>query len=289
MLRQSVLITGASGLLGRSIVERLHKTWEVYALSRTRVEPALPGVNYLSVDLASDADAWGLPTRLDAIIHLAQSDKFREFPTAAADVFNVNVLSTARLLEFARKAHVHRFILASSGGIYGAGDTAFSENSKITDYGQLGFYLGSKLCSEVLAKNYVSLFDVNIMRFFFVYGRFQNRHMLIPRLVDGVREGRPVNLQGADGIWINPVHVSDAARALEGCLYLSGSHTFNVAGCEVLSLRQISEIIGVAVGRPPVFIIEETTPRNLIADVKAMKSSLCVPQMEFARGVLDLI
>lgn len=270
-------------------MQSLASTWEVVALSRNFKGSPLPNVRYLDFDLAGDSGDWNFASDIDVIIHLAQSDRFRDFPSGASDVFDVNIYSTARLLDMARQIGVQRFILASSGGVYGTGDFAFSENSSITDHGELGFYLGSKLCAEVLARNYASLFDVSILRFFFMYGRDQKRSMLIPRLVDSVLKGRAIHLQGPDGIRINPIHVSDAVRAVEGCLALEGSHTFNVAGDEVLSLREIGQIIGEVVDRPPVFTEEDAVSRSLIGDIQAMKASLCVPKVDFAHGIRDLI
>ena len=117
-----------------------------------------------------------LPNDIDVIIHLAQSSKFRDFPSEAEDIFNVNIKSTAQLLDFARKNNVQKFVYASSGGIYGTNSNrAFNESSPITATDQLGFYLGSKLCGEVLVRNYSTLFDVITLRFFFMYGPKQQK------------------------------------------------------------------------------------------------------------------
>ncbi len=84
--------------------------------------------------------------------------------------------------------------------------------------------------------------------------------MLVPRLIDNVIAGNAITLQGEDGIKINPIHVSDAVAALEACMKLEGSHTFNVAGTQTLSLREIACTIGKAVGREPVFKIDSSEP-----------------------------
>lgn len=36
--------------------------------------------------------------------------------------------------------------------------------------------------------------------------------MLVPRLVGSVARGKPIHLQGENGIRLNPIHVSDAVR-----------------------------------------------------------------------------
>ena len=70
-----------------------------------------------------------LPNDIDIIIHLAQSSKFRDFPSEAGDIFNKHkIYSTA--LDFARKNNIQKFVYASSGGIYGTNSNrAFNESS----------------------------------------------------------------------------------------------------------------------------------------------------------------
>jgi UDP-glucose 4-epimerase len=284
-----ILITGANGLLGSHAVQHFSTRHEVHALVHSAPAETLPGVRYHVIDLAQDQTMLSLPEQVDAVIHLAQSARFRDFPEQAMDVFNVNVGSTARLLDYARRSQTTTFVLASSGGVYGAGEEAFKENAAIPQHGLLGYYLASKLCAEVLAQNYASLLNVSVLRFFFIYGKGQKRSMLMPRLVDNVRAGLPITLQGGDGIRINPIHVSDAVQALEGCLQLTGSHTFNVAGGEILSMREIATTIGKAVGREPVFKVEPVEPRNLIANIEAMRASLAAPKVTLAQGVGELL
>lgn len=286
---QRILVTGANGLLGRHAVATLRETHEVHAMVHTLPQDALDGVIYHVLDLASDWSTAALPSKIDSVFHLAQSSRFREFPELALDVFRVNVDSTARLLDYARRAGAKRFVFASSGGVYGAGAQAFTENSPIIPHGKLGYYLASKLCSEVLVQNYAQLMGVTILRFFFVYGAGQKRSMLIPRLVDNIFEGRAITLQGNDGIRINPIHVSDAVRSLQSCLELEGSHTFNVAGPDVLSLRELAELIGQAVGKAPVFNCEEVEPKHLVADIEEMQLKLVKPQVGFAEGLKELL
>jgi UDP-glucose 4-epimerase len=284
-----ILITGAGGLLGTQAIKKFMSEHEIHALVHSAPIEPLKDVTYYAIDLATCDGLDQLPKEIDAVIHLAQSSRFRDFPEQAADVFNVNVVSTARLLEYARRSGARAFILASSGGVYGTGDEAFKENAVIPEHGQLGFYLGSKLCAEVLAQNYASFLNVSVLRFFFMYGKEQKRSMLLPRLVDNIRTGQPITLQGQDGIRINPIHVSDAALALERCLQLNGSHTFNIAGKEILSMREIAATIGHAVGREPVFQFLPVEPRHLIANIEAMKVALTVPKVHLKQGVVELL
>lgn len=285
-----ILMTGANGLLGSHATRHLLKSGhQVHAVVHSSATPELEGSIPHVVDLSSNWSASSLPDTIDAVIHLAQSAHFREFPEKALDVFGVNVAATARLLDYARTAGARKFILASSGGVYGTGEQAFSENAPIPPLGQLGYYLASKLSAEALAHNYASLMDVSVLRIFFMYGQGQKRSMLIPRLIDNVLAGQALNLQGPEGIRINPVHVSDAVTALEECLQTEGSHTFNIAGREVMSLREIAKLIGQSVGREPAFNVQQAAPGHLIANIDAMCSRLAAPRISFADGIRDLI
>lgn len=282
-----ILVTGANGLLGRHLCVELSKHHDLHAVVRKQPQVAIPGVIYHNIDLASwESDQ--LPEKIDAVIHLAQSSHFREFPEKAMDVFRVNIESTARLLDYARKVGAGRFLFASSGGIYGNGPGEFRENAPLTGYEQLGYYLSSKVCGELMVQSYASLMDVTILRPFFMYGAGQRRSMLIPRLVDYVRDGLPITLQGEEGIRINPVHVSDAVSLIQVCLVLKGSRTINLAGSEVLSIRKVAEIIGDKLGIKPVFEHIAGEPKDLIGNNDLMCELLGRKAVQFSERVAEL-
>lgn len=289
---KKILVTGATGLLGTKVMPQLLCCGHIFTMGRSVCETNLSIAHeFIDVDLAKEWTAVSLPGQMDTIIHLAQSAHFREFPAQAMDIFNVNVATTQKLLDYAVKVGARQFILASSGGVYGYGDQAFNENATIQTRGDLGYYLGTKLCMEVLAENYSDYIDIIILRFFFVYGPGQKRTMLIPRLVDSVRNGYPIKLQGQDGIRINPMHVNAASTALVSCMDLEGSHKINVAGPETLSLRKIGATIGEAIGKKPVYDMDQiaNVAHHLIGDIKKMSTLLTVPRIWFRDGIRSLI
>jgi UDP-glucose 4-epimerase len=284
-----ILVTGANGLLGRSLVQRLVSSNEVHAIVRVLPENPIRRVNYHAIDLGSDWSTEQLPGNIESIIHLAQSSHFREFPEQAKDVFRVNVESTFRLLDYARRTGVRQFINASSGGVYGSGKRAFDENSPIVPPGQLGYYLGSKLCSEVLVQSYAAHMQIVILRYFFIYGPNQDRSMLVPRLIDNIKNQRPIPLLGEHGIRINPIYVNDAVHATIAALDSGNSATFNVSGPDVLSLREICEIAGEQMKVEPIFELQDGRQRDLIGDNAAMLKQLWVPQVHFPEGIRQLL
>jgi nucleoside-diphosphate-sugar epimerase len=270
-----ILITGGNGLIGGRLVRALSSDHDVWSIVR---QPAsVSGVTEIAGDLSQPVLPDGLPAQADAVIHLAQSRHYRELPDRADDVFAVNVASTARLLEWARKHGVSQFILASSGAV---GQPSSASN----------FYVASRQCAEWLAQTYAPHFTVLVARFFFAYGPEQARSMLIPRLVDSVRTRTPITLTGENGLRINPVHVDDAVRTLVACLRTRAGGMVDVAGNDAVSLRLIAEEIGRLLRVQPQFSIERSMPaQDLIGDPTRMRELGGSHQWSIASGLRDMV
>ena len=279
---ENILITGSTGLVGEVLFEELkcNTFYNTYGISRSSENE----INSIKLDLSQDWSTEILPKKIDIIIHLVQSEKFRDFPDSAKEVFDVNTNSTLKLLDYARKVGVKKFIYASSGGVYGNSDYGFSEDSSITIRNDIGFYQSTKLCSELLVNNYSAFFDVDILRFFFVYGEKQRRDMLIPRLVDSVRDGKKIILQGDEGIKINPVYVEDAVNAIMEIIKKEGSFIVNIGGAEIITIKSLCELVGNQLGKAPVFEFQKGDVKSLIGDISKMKA-LYQPVITLSNGI----
>ena len=121
-----------------------------------------------------------------------------------------------------------------------------------------------------------------------MYGKEQKRSMLIPRLVDNVRHGRPIRLTENGGIMINPIHVSDVVKVLDKLMASEGSYTYNVAGPEQLSLKQIADIIGEKLGIQPKFEHILETVDNCVAEIELLESRVYVPKAKLVEKIEDL-
>jgi UDP-glucose 4-epimerase len=286
MSKKRIVITGAAGLVGSHFVDLMHKEHDLYALIRRKPEHSLEQVTYLECDLTQGCLPDTLPKKIDAVIHLAQSNKIRDFPVHAVDVFQVNVHTTALLLEYAQRSGASHFVFTSTGGIYGSSTDPFKEEGPIQiDQGPLAYYFRTKYASEQLIKAYESLMSVHILRPFFIYGNNQKNEMLIPRLIHNVREGNPISLQGENGIVINPVYVNDVVCFIAAILSINPGTTVNMAGPDPLSIREIAEIIGEFVHKKPIFSQKEGQPQNIIGNNERMCAILKEPLMTFQKGI----
>lgn len=283
------LITGSTGHLGSRALELLQVQYEVHAVVRTRPSAAHADVTYHETDLSQEWTTNALPARMDIVVHLAQPRNYRNFPEHSLDTFRINTGATAMLLDYARRAGVTHFILASTGGLYQPGTSVIDDKTPISPpRGDLSYYFRTKQSAELLADAYKPFFDVSVLRPFFIYGPGQSQEKLISRLIESVRERRTISLSGQNGMRINPVHVDDVADLICNLSKAGGSRTLNVAGPDVVSIRGIAEEVGLLSNMQPVFECVEGPEEMIVADISAFASFLDRSPTRFADGLKTL-
>jgi UDP-glucose 4-epimerase len=275
-----IVVTGATGVTGSALLPVLARDHEVFALHRPGAEvESSGGVTWIEQDLSRPLEG-DLPAEIDAVIHLAQSRRYREFPEGAVDMVEVNAASAVRLLQYCCEAGGTCFVYASSGAIYPPGPRPVREN----DTPKPGnFYAMSKLIGEQLVDQFRNVLTVAILRFFFIYGPGQT-NMLVPGLAAKVQASEPIPVAGAQGIRINPIYVDDAAAAVAEALKLEQSGLFNVAGPEIVSIQDIATIVGQEVGIEPTFT-HGPAQSDLIADIQRMRERLAEPAVGIQEGL----
>jgi nucleoside-diphosphate-sugar epimerase len=243
-------------------------------------------VRFVRGDLAGSRLPEELPDRIDGVVHLAQSMRYREFPDGAEDVFLVNVQSTFRLLDYARRAGASSFVLASTGGLYGHSREPIPETAPLLPTSP---YLRSKRMAELLLEDYAEWFSTIAVRPFFVYGPGSGQ-MLVARLARQVLDDQEIVVQGEPGLRINPIFVDDAAAAFEAALDLTGEQVINVAGREIVSVGDLARRLAEALGRNAVVRHEGTGPDgDLIADTQRMRTVLGVEPATPLSSGLDAV
>lgn len=243
-----VLVTGATGFIGRRLIAFLRTRHETIAvLRRADDAAALGAAAWVLADLAGPLDADVLPAGVDAVVHLAQANV--PFPEAAPELFAVNVAATLGLLDWARRASVPRFVLASSGDVYGPHRTPRRESDAPAP---ASFYGATKSAAETIAQAYAGYLSPCILRLFRPYGPGQSGRLL-PRLAAAVRRGEPVATGLDGGPRLNPIYVDNVLQVIERALGGSFAGIVNVAGDETVTLRELACRLGSVVGREPVF------------------------------------
>ncbi len=286
----NILITGANGLLAYSLCDvLLKKKHTIYATTRDFSKSKVKGVNYIKLDFANNCVFSDLPKKIDIVIHAAQSLKYHQFPEESNDIFQVNINSTYKLLEYARNIKVKKFIYISSGGVYKRKEESIKETDDLLLPSELGMYLGSKICGETLSQSYSKFFDLVIVRPFFIYGPRQKNTMLIKRLMNNIINSEIIKINGKNGISINPIHVEDASLAITKIISkLNGNHIVNLAGEETFSIKKICDEIGTFLGRKPIYEFINDEVNDLIGDISFMKENLYSPKIKLIDALEEL-
>ncbi|HEY1834340.1 MAG TPA: NAD(P)-dependent oxidoreductase [Solirubrobacteraceae bacterium] len=276
----AVLVTGGGGFLGAALLPRLAAQQEVLAMHRPGADtPTIENVSWIEQDLSAPLSS-ALPDSIDGVFHLAQSRRYREFPDGALDVFEVNSAATVRLLDYCRRAGGSTFAYASSGAVYASGPEPVRESDTPAPG---NFYGTSKLAGEQAVEQFRGVLKAHSLRFFFIYGPGQ-RNMFIPGVLGRVRDGQDVTLAGPDGIRVNPVYVDDAADAVIATLALEESFTLNVAGPDVVSVKEIAELGGRLQSAEPSFAVGDPQA-DLVASTDLQSATVGAPTTSFEEGL----
>jgi len=268
----NILITGASGFIGRALTTFLRTNNEVTGLVRDLEKyPNLKNANFVSHDFKEALDINSLPKNIDAVIHLAQSNQFRNFPAGMRDMTNVNISGLVDILEYARVAGCQHFINFSSGSVYPSNGL----QSEVSTVKPTLAYPLTKYISEQLTDLYSEFFRTLNLRLFFPYGPGQ-QDMLIPNIIKSIKNNRVIYLQGCNGgLTICPIYIDDVISVCSKCLENKTEGLMNVAGFESISLKQISQQISKVINKQAIYQIDdEATPPVYTPNLELLKTLL---------------
>lgn len=211
-----VLVTGASGMLGRVTVRHLlSRGDEVTVLQR---RPAgLPCAEVLG-DVADRSAVGRAARRQDAVVHLAAKV---DVTGAWADYARVNIQGTRNVLAVCAAEGVGRLVHVSSPSVAHAGAPLFGAGAEAADPARTrGHYARSKAVAEqeALAADSATL-AVLAVRPHLVWG--PGDEQLVARIVARARKGR-LPLIGSGSALIDTTYVDNAAAALVAAVEACG-------------------------------------------------------------------
>jgi UDP-glucuronate 4-epimerase len=260
------IVTGAAGFIGSHVTARLleqgHSVLGLDALT-PYYDPAVKRSNledlghhrrfeFERVDLRRD-DLVEVVGDADVIYHLAAQPGVRGSWERGFEVYaEHNVLATQRLLEAARMTGSPRVVYASSSSVYGnATSYPCSESDLTQPYSPYGV---TKMAAEQLCTAYAENFGLPTasLRYFTVFGPRQRPEMAISRMIESAGTGTPFPLFGDGSAVRDFTFVGDIARATvdAGLHDVPTGAVMNVGGGSPVSVEQLLEVVGDAVGAP---------------------------------------
>jgi len=203
---------------------------------------AEPSLSYIQGDVRDFPFPQG---PFDFVIHAATEASAKLERERPEEMYAVIVDGTRRALEFAEKKGVSRFMLTSSGAVYGTQPPEISHIDEehpacpLTSYGK-GKLMAEKMCAAAGTQNgFVTLFP----RCFAFVGPHLNLdiHFAIGNFIRDCLEGRPIMIRGDGTPLRSYLYAADLAEWLWTIL-LKGEHArpYNVGSEEALSIRDLA-------------------------------------------------
>lgn len=247
----NILVTGGAGYVGshtvRELLSRKHGVVVVDNLSQGHAQALLPGVPLIVGNVCDE----GLLVRaarkyeIDAIIHFAADEVFKETNKKPTNYFTSNVAGMLAVLDAMQFSGIHRIVLSSTTAVYGdSRDIPVTEETTLvpsTVYGRTKFVVERMLSdkSQVHPYSYVAL------RYFNAAGAsldgmtgedHSNEVHLIPLIMKAILgQNEGVEIFGTDyptldGTYIRDyLHVVDVAKAhVRAVEYLGAGGTSQV-------------------------------------------------------------
>ncbi|MCK6406657.1 MAG: NAD(P)-dependent oxidoreductase [Rhodocyclaceae bacterium] len=230
----SVLVTGASGFLGRAVTSQLAAAgWKVYSSVRRDRNRESDFVHDFE-DPRFIASLDDLP-HLDAIVHLAAQVDFSA--DKELSLFQSNVVATASLAEFARRRGIH-FVFSSSALVAGSKTSNISASS--VPKADTAYARSKLLAEELIAASGV---HATVLRIGGIFGLNGPLHLGLNRAIRLVLAGSPPEISGAGNSRRNYIYVKDVAGIIADVLSQNVCGTHLVAGSEVLSIGEMLQAL----------------------------------------------
>jgi UDP-glucose 4-epimerase len=270
-----VLITGASGLIGRHLLGVLDPAVEAVALSRAQ-RSSDDGVRWLVSDLAQPGAAARVvdSVRPDVIIHLAGAVRGDRTLEAVEPTLRTNLVATVELLEAATRAGCGRIVL--SGSLLEEPATNDVDVVPPSPYG------ASRWAASAYGRMFHALFDapVVVLRPSYAYGPWQEESKLIPYVTTALLDGESPSLSTGERL-IDWVYAEDVARAYVAAASAAGveGRTLDVGSGIVASVDEVVRALAATIGPTkgtPRFGAVAVRPREqqVVPDIEATAAAL---------------
>jgi 2-alkyl-3-oxoalkanoate reductase len=259
----TALVTGATGLVGSHIIERLlNDGWSVRALVRSPAAgAALPEPVELRIGDVLDASSFASAARgAHVIFHTAANIIVRG---GWESYQSTNIDGTRNALEAARQAGA-RLLHVSSVAVYGAAaryeavrrGALTDELTPLAPLPERAFYARSKRESEalVLEAHARGVAWTTAVRPDVIYGRRDRQ--FVPRMATVLRKGIPLPLIHGGQPILPVVHAANVAdgAVLAATSDVAGGKAYNLANDFEVSVRRFFELAGQGLGRPVRFV-----------------------------------
>jgi len=240
-----IVITGASGFIGKYLSARLLKSGHALILCshRQSLQRLFPQAKNIRLDLGQESQLKKLPAQdVEALVHLASfvpPSVNRDTIDNARKSLKVNIQGTLNVLEYVRRHRINKMIFASTISVYGEtlcppdeGDPAYPTS----------FYGLSKLAAEMLCEKYRRDYGIDCfsLRLGSVYGAGQVPNIVIPKFIRTTLLGQPIVIWGEGRKRVDFIYVKDVVNAILCALKSKSPGVYNIGSGKPASILELA-------------------------------------------------
>jgi UDP-glucose 4-epimerase len=274
-----VLVTGASGLIGRHAVDSLLECGHAVRTFQ-RSAPLSPDADHVRGDVRADSASLCSAARgCEALVHLAGRGDVAESRRDPVGYAELNATGALHALEAARAVGA-AFILASTQRVYPLRPRPCQEDAALAPDSPYGY---AKWVAELWCRMSSEQFLVptTVLRFFSVYGPGQQAtggSGVVSIFASAALTGSPLQVQSAGRR--DFVHAADAAQAIARAVEFpprpSDARIFNIGTGVGTSFKQLATLIVGITGSSSSIEdqISEPAGRDLVADISQARAAL---------------
>ncbi|MCP4712215.1 MAG: NAD(P)-dependent oxidoreductase [Planctomycetes bacterium] len=237
-----ILVTGATGFIGRYLFEQLvERGYEVLGISKKG--GAVAGRTITALDITDElaVNEFLGKNRFDIIFHLACYIPREGHDKPFESCWRVNGVGTRNLVRAAAGGGGKRFVYTSSQTVcHGAGRTYVKEDFEAPG----GEYGVTKLAGEHLGRIYAGeTMSLIILRYSSVYGFGEVAATVIPKFLEKICRNQPLKIWGDGSSLFDFIYVKDAVELTLKAGLGNEVGIFNAGSGEPTSVKVLAETL----------------------------------------------
>ena len=256
-----VLLTGASGFLGRYVLRLLqHSDIDLVALGRTCPQ-GLAASSFIAADLLATSDFTPLARQAGAshLLHLAWVTEHGQYWTSPLNLRWVD--ATTRLVQAFCETGGHHVVGVGSCAEYAWGHGCCREDatppSPATLYG-VAKDAARRLVAALCAQHGVRCAWARV---FFPFGAGEAPARLVPKLLEAL-QGRSAGFGVNTQAYRDFLHVQDVAQGLLTLLRCDASGSYNISSGDPVQVGELVRTLAQLLGQDPLCILGQPAERR---------------------------
>lgn len=242
MLYQRILVTGANGLLGQALVQRLSASadYEVTATARDDAPRFEAPCTYRPMDVTDPDAVRATFEEVDpnVVVNCAAVSDVGDCDENRNRAWAVNARAVKRLAKHCHQTGA-RIIQVSSDFVFNGKRGPYDENARPDP---VNYYGRTKLASENALRAFDFL-DWAVVRTVLLYGTGKNlsRRNVVLWMIDQLSNGEPLHV--VNDQWRTPTYVHDLADGIDRLIEHDKTGIYHLSGRKMVTIHELAQTV----------------------------------------------